>query len=105
TASLLRSAAPPPALWLAIPRAGSALERRFLDPFVRRVFAGVPELDYLRDLNGAGLPSNVRLFEFYFRPGAMLGRPAAQQNYVSCNYTHAGRDMVARGLNTVAVMV
>lgn len=93
------------ALSLALPRAGSDLERRLLKPFVRRVFAGVPELDYLRDLNGAGLPPNVGLYEFYFRPGAMLGRAAAQQNYVSCNYTHAGRDMLARGLNTVTVMV
>jgi hypothetical protein len=64
---------------------------------VRRVFEGVPELDYLRDLAGPGLPPNVGLYEFYFRPGAMLGQPAAQQNYVSCNYTHAARDMLARG--------
>lgn len=93
------------ALSLAIPRARAGLERRFLEPFVRRAFAGVPELDYLRDLCGPGLPPNVGLYEFYFRPGAMLGLPAAQQNYVSCNYTHAARDMLARGLNTIAVMV
>ena len=65
----------------------------------------MPELDYLRDLCGQGLPPNVGLYEFYFRPGAMLGLPAAQQNYVSCNYTHAARDMLSRGLNTVLVMV
>jgi len=93
------------ALSLAIPRARAGLERRFLEPFVARAFAGVPELDYLRDLCGPGLPPNVGLYEFYFRPGAMLGLPAAQQNHVSCNYTHAARDMLARGLNTVAVMV
>lgn len=93
------------ALSLAIPRARGGLERRFLEPFVRRAFDGVPELDYLKDLCGAGLPPNIALYEFYFRPGAMLGYPAAQQNYVSCNYTHAARDMLARGINTVAVMV
>src|SRR6187402_354587 len=93
------------ALSLAIPRARGDLERRFLEPFVRRMFEGVPELDYLRDLSGPGLPANVGVYEFYFRPGALLGVPAAQQNYVSCNYTHAGRDMLARGLNTVVVMV
>src|SRR5512134_2278676 len=93
------------ALSLAIPTARGDLERRFLEPFVRRAFAGVPELDYLRDLGGAGLPANVGVFEFYFRPGAMLGVPVAQQNYVSCNYTHAGRDMRARGLNTILLMV
>ena len=93
------------ALSLAPPRARGDLERRFLGPFLHRAFAGVPELDYLRDLLGPGLPPNVELFEFYFRPGAMLGQPAAQQNYVSSNYTHAARDMLARGLNTVLVMV
>ena len=93
------------ALSLAIPRARGGLERRFLEPFLRRAFAGVPELDYLQDLCGAGIPANIALHEFYFRPGAMLPYPAAQQNYVSCNYTHAARDMLARGLNTVAVMV
>ena len=35
----------------------------------------------------------------------MLGVPAAQQNYISSNYTHAARDMLARGVNTVLVMV
>ena len=93
------------ALSLEMPRAGGELERRFLEPFLRRVFAGVPELDYLRDLRRGGLPSNIELFEFYFRPGAMLGSPQAQQNYVSSNYTHAARDMLARGVNAVLVMV
>ena len=93
------------ALSLEIPRAGSDLERRFLDPFVQRVFSGVPELEYLRDMRRGGLPANIELFEFYFRPGAMLGVPGAQQNYVSSNYTHAGRDMLARGVNAVLLMV
>jgi acyl-CoA hydrolase len=93
------------ALSLEIPRASGDLERRFLDPFVQRAFAGVPELDYLTDLRRGALPPNIELFEFYFRPGAMLGVPYAQQNYVSSNYTHAGRDMLARGVNAVLVMV
>ncbi|HEV8096508.1 MAG TPA: acetyl-CoA hydrolase/transferase C-terminal domain-containing protein [Burkholderiales bacterium] len=93
------------ALSLEIPRASGELERRFLDPFVKRAFAGVPDLDYLVDLRRGSLPSNIELFEFYFRPGAMLGVPYAQQNYVSSNYTHAGRDMLARGVNGVLVMV
>ncbi|APV51663.1 hypothetical protein BWI17_19370 [Betaproteobacteria bacterium GR16-43] len=93
------------ALSLAIPRAKGGLEARFLDPFVRRVFEGVPSLDYLTDLARGRMPPNIGLYEFYFRPGAMLAYPAAQQNYLSSNYTHAGRDMVARGANVVAVMV
>jgi len=93
------------ALSLEIPRPGSALERRFLEPYVARAFAGVPELDYLRDLRRGAMPRNVELFEFYFRPGAMLGVPAAQQNHISTNYTHAVRDILARGVNAILVMV
>ncbi len=93
------------ALSLEIPRARGELERRFLEPYVQRAFAGVPELAYMRDLRGAGLPSNVELHEFYFHAGAMLDVPAAQQGYISSNYTHAGRDILARGANAVLVMV
>jgi len=93
------------ALSLEIPRGGSDLERRFLGPYVDRAFAGVPQLDYLRDLREGVLPPNIETFEFYFRPGAMLHVPHAQQNYVSSNYTHAARDMLARGVNAVLVMV
>jgi acyl-CoA hydrolase len=93
------------ALSLEVPRGASELERRFIEPFARRVFAGVPGLDYMRDLRGGGLPRNIELIEFYFRPGAMLGIPAAQQSYISSNYTHAARDILARGANAVLVMV
>jgi acyl-CoA hydrolase len=93
------------ALSLEIPRGGSDFERRFLGPYVDRAFAGVPQLDYLRDLREGVLPPNIEIFEFYFRPGAMLHVPLAQQNYVSSNYTHAARDMLARGINAVLVMV
>ena len=93
------------ALSLEIPRPRGELERRFLAPYVHRAFAGVPELDYMRDLRGAGLPSNVELHEFYFHAGAMLDVAAAQQGYISSNYTHAGRDILARGANAVLVMV
>src|SRR5687767_3370102 len=93
------------ALSLEVPRAASDLERRFLEPFARRLFDGVPDLDYLADLRAGRLPANVELSEFYFRPGAMLGVPLAQQSYIASNYTHAGRDMLARGMNAVLVMV
>jgi acyl-CoA hydrolase len=93
------------ALSLEVPRAAGELERRFLGPFAKRLFDGVPELDYMRALRAGTLPANVELNEFYFRPGAMLGVPAAQQGYISSNYTHAGRDMLARGVNAVLVMV
>ena len=93
------------ALSLEVPRAASELERRFLDPFARRMFEGVPQLDYMRDLRAGALPENVELNEFYFRPGAMLGVARAQQDYISSNYTHVARDMRARGVNAVLAMV
>lgn len=93
------------ALSLEVPQATGDLERRFLEPFASRMFDGVPQLDYMRDLRAGRQPANVELNEFYFRPGAMLGVPAAQQGYISSNYTHAARDMLARGMNAVLVMV
>lgn len=93
------------ALSLAVPRAGSELEKRFLEPFAQRVFEDVPELDYLKDLTKGDMPEHIRLVEFYFRPGAMLHVPAAQQNYISSNYTHVVRDLMDRGGNAIIVMV
>ena len=93
------------ALSLDLPKPGSELERRFLEPLLKRVYTGVPELDYLRDLRRGRLPANVCIEEFYFRPGAFLGVPVAQQNYTSTNYTHAARDLVTRGVNVIAQMV
>jgi acyl-CoA hydrolase len=93
------------ALSLEVPGASGDLERRFLGPFAKRMFDGVPQLDYMRDLRAGRQAANFELNEFYFRPGAMLGVPAAQQGYISSNYTHAARDMLARGMNAVMVMV
>src|SRR5690606_17262122 len=86
------------ALSLGRPRAGSDLEKRFLAPFAERVFADYVELDYLSDLRSRKLPDNIQVFEFFFQPGAMLGNSVAQQHYISCNYTHAARDLGARQL-------
>ncbi|MDX1442164.1 MAG: acetyl-CoA hydrolase/transferase C-terminal domain-containing protein [Gammaproteobacteria bacterium] len=93
------------ALSLAIPRAGSDLQRRFLEPFVEREFKGVPEPAYIRHQLKGTLPGNIRILEFYFRPGAYLGAPLAQQEYISSNYTHVVRDMLSRGANVVMQMV
>ena len=89
------------ALSLERPKAKSELERRFLDPFAARVFGDYPELEYMRDLRDGRLAPNVELSEFYFKSGSMLGIPAAQQHYISSNYTHVARDMLAAGANVV----
>ena len=93
------------ALTLGRPALGDGLQRRFLEPFVERVFADCEELDYLADLRGDSLPGNIRVEQFFMQPGSLLGSHTAQQAYVSSNYSHAARDINAKGLNLVAQLV
>jgi acyl-CoA hydrolase len=93
------------ALTLERPIPRSVLERRFLDPIVERLFGGYPDLDYARALRAGALPHNVEVNEFFFVAGRWLSSPLAQQNYISANYTHAARYLIARGLNVVAQLV
>ena len=93
------------ALSLGRPDLGDGLQRRFLEPFVERVFADYPELDYLRDLRASQLPANIRVEQFFMQPGSLLHSPQAQQDYVSSNYSHAARDINAKGLNLIAQIV
>lgn len=93
------------ALSLAPPAPQNALERAFIEPFAARVFAGVPQLDYVAAQRRGTLPSNVEVCEFFFQTGAMLGNAQAQRDYISSNYTHAARDVVNRGCNVVAQMI
>ena len=93
------------ALTLEIPRPRSELEGRLLTPLVERLYEDVPELEYAVDQRRGRLPENVRVCEFYFRPGAALGIPAAQRNYISSNYTHAARDLAGKDVNVIAQML
>ncbi|WP_110971714.1 acetyl-CoA hydrolase/transferase C-terminal domain-containing protein [Pseudomonas huaxiensis] len=93
------------ALTLGRPDLGDGLQRRFLEPFVERVFADYQELDYLTDLRASRLPANIRVEQFFLQPGSLLHSPQAQQDYVSSNYSHAARDINAKGLNLIAQLV
>jgi acyl-CoA hydrolase len=93
------------ALSLRAPRGHSELERRFIEPFSRRVFGDYPELDYLRLIERNQLPSNIEVLEFYLEPGAWLRNDHLQQHYLSTNYTHVARDVLRRGLNVIAQLV
>ncbi|EZH82987.1 acetyl-CoA hydrolase [Ectopseudomonas composti] len=93
------------ALCLARPRAAQDLQRRFLEPFVERVYGNYPELDFLADLHAGSLPANVRVEQFFFQPGSLLECEPAQQDYISSNYSHVARDLNAKGLNLVAQLV
>lgn len=93
------------ALSLGRPPLGDGLQRRFLEPFVERVFGDYEELDYLNDLRNDSLPANIRVEQFFMQPGSLLHSASAQQDYVSSNYTHAARDINAKGLNLIAQLV
>ena len=93
------------ALSLGRPRASSELEQRFLAPFLERVYGDYVELRYRDAQRKRALPDNIRVYEFFFQPASMLGNADAQQHYISCNYTHAARDLNARGVNVVAQLV
>lgn len=93
------------ALSLGRPNLGDGLQKRFLEPFIERVFGDYPELDYLADLQRDSLPPNIRVEQFFLQPGSLLDSASAQQNYVSSNYSHAARDINAAGLNLIAQLV
>jgi acyl-CoA hydrolase len=93
------------ALTLEAPHAAPGLERRFVQPFAERVFAGYPALAYGAAQRAGTLAPNITVDEFFFQAGTRLGVAAAQQNYISANYTHALRYVLARGVNVVAQLV
>jgi acyl-CoA hydrolase len=93
------------ALTLEAPRAKTDLERRFLDPINKRLFAGYPALDYATAIHADRLPPNVVVNEFFFEAGQWLGSPYAQQHYISANYTHVLRYVLDRGVNVAAQLV
>ena len=93
------------ALSLGRPPLGDGLQRRFLEPFIERVFADYEELTYLADLRNDQLPPNIRVEQFFMQPGSLLHSDCAQQGYISSNYSHAARDINAKGLNLIAQLV
>ncbi len=93
------------ALCLTVPRAGSQVEENLSGPIMERLFGDYEELAFLAPYRAGELPDNIRVSELYFRAGSMKGSAVAQQNYISSNYTHIGRDMLALGVNVVAQLV
>jgi acyl-CoA hydrolase len=93
------------ALSLRAPQWKGELERRFLEPLVARLFGGCVPLDYVTDLHGPGVPSNVQIVEFFLDPGALLEVGHSQRHYVSTNYTQVARDVAAQGVNVIGQLV
>ncbi len=111
--ALFRRAAADPSISLSIvtaltlekPRYSNDLERRFLDPVIKRLFGGYPALEYAKAIRAGTLPPNIQVSEFFVLAGAWLGVPYAQQHYISANYTHAYRYVIDRGINVIAQLV
>ncbi|WP_111642198.1 acetyl-CoA hydrolase/transferase C-terminal domain-containing protein [Marinimicrobium alkaliphilum] len=93
------------ALSLLAPEPGESLERRFLAPFVERLYGQIPELAYARDAMDDQLPSNVTLSEFFFQAGNLKNNRNQQRHYICTNYTHALRDILDQGVNVIAQLV
>ena len=93
------------ALSLEKPVGHSDLERHFLEPLVERVFADYPDLDYVKDSRAGHMPPHIKVREFFMKTGDYLGNEAAQQGYISTNYTFVARDMGVQGINVLAQAV
>lgn len=92
-------------LTLEVPEPASDLERRFLEPLAERLWKGWPTLRYAEDLRRERLPPNVRVHEFYFRPGSYLHNATAQQSYASLNYTQVAGELLRLGVNVIGQLV
>lgn len=93
------------ALCLEVPVPGSELEASLAGPIMKRLFGDYEELDFMQAVRQDSLPGNIQVSELYFKAGSMKKVPAAQQNYVSSNYTHIVRDMFGLGVNVMTQMV
>ncbi len=89
------------ALTLERPRPSGDLERRFMEPALDRLFGAYPTIEYARLLREDRLPDNISVSEFFFQAPNWLGIDAAQQNYVSANYTHALDVLLAQKPNLI----
>lgn len=85
------------------PKKGPAA--RFLGPARERLFGAYRDLDYARHLRAGTLPDNITVSEFFFQAGNWLHHGAAQQNYITANYTDARDVLYTRRPNVVAQLL
>ena len=92
-------------LTLEPPQGQSELERRFLEPLVERLYGDWPVPRYADAIRTGSLPANVRVQEFYLRPGGYLGNAYVQQQYSSINYSEVAGELMRLGVNVLAQLV
>lgn len=92
-------------LTLSAPRGSSPLESSFIDPIIERLYADWPTPEYVDAIAEKRLPANIKVREFYLRPGAYLANDIAQQNYTSINYSQVVDELMTLGVNVIAQLV
>lgn len=93
------------ALTLEKPKEREPMRKAFTDPIFDRVYGDCAECNYALDVTAGKLPENVRVKEFFFKPGSRLRNKPAQIDYISSNYSHAARDVFANGCNVAMQIV
>jgi acyl-CoA hydrolase len=93
------------ALTLEKRQAGPEIAQRLVQPIVDRLFGNYPELAYAQALRAGRMPANIEVSEFFLAPGRWLGSGAAQQHYVSVNYSEVARQLLQNGVNVIAQLV
>src|SRR5271166_3042745 len=93
------------ALTLEKPKPKNLVQWRFISPVIERLFGGYPDLAYAEPLRSGRLPPNIRVVEFFFLAGRWIHVAAAQQNYISANYTHIPSYLLAAGVNVALQLV
>ncbi len=94
------------ALSLSTPQpGGSQLQRRLMEPVLDRLYAGVPDLDYVNLRARKTLPETIRVQEFFHSPGSVLSLPSAQRMHRNVNFTDGLRMMYDADLDLIGQMV
>ena len=94
------------ALSLTTPPPGSSeLQQRLMEPILDRVYADVPQLDYVTLRARGKLPESVSVQEFFHAPGTVLSVPSAQRNHRNVNFTDGLRMMRDADLDLIGQMV
>lgn len=87
------------------PTVKNKLERRFIEPILKRVLGDYENPLYEEARLAQKLPQNVTVLEFFLTPGAYLHNDYVQQNYISSSYAYIGFDLKSYGVNAIAQLV
>ncbi len=92
-------------LTLTAPDIGAGLQARLVGPIVERLYGDWPTPRYVQAIADGTLPNNIRVREFYLRPGAYLSNDLAQQSYASINYSQVVSELVELGVNVITQLI